>query len=81
MQYPKLVVVSCQSNIRSLFAKGTNVMAWVTIEAAATARRGAQKVCRPFFELIWQDSPNRKETPVTERAMARKTTGIDQPAA
>ena len=56
-------------------------MDWITIDAAATVRSGPQKVCIPFFELIWQDSPNRNDTPVVDSATARNTTGTDQPAA
>lgn len=53
----------------------------MTIDAAATAKSGPQKVCSPDLELIWHDSPNRNDTPVIDSAMARKTTGIDHPAA
>jgi hypothetical protein len=57
----------------------TNVMACKTIDAAATASNGPQNVCRPCFELIWQDSPKRNETPVMDSATARNTIGIDHP--
>jgi hypothetical protein len=53
----------------------------VTIEAAAMASIGPQNVLTPFLELIWQDSPKRKETPVMDNAIARNMTGIDHPRA
>jgi hypothetical protein len=49
------------------------------MDAAAIASIGPQNVCTPFFELMWQDSPKRNDTPVRDKAMARKITGIDQP--
>jgi hypothetical protein len=52
----------------------------VTMEAAAVASIGPQNVWIPYFEFMWQDSPKRKETPVTDMAAARNTTGIDHPA-
>lgn len=53
----------------------------VTMHAAATASSGPQNVCKSFLELMWQESPNRNDTPVTESSTARKAIGIDQPAA